>query len=184
MESSSGNPRHNYLRRLATEAYRGNAMVHWTMTVADRRTGWLDDPGHALWREVLLHASVRYRLAAPVYCLMPDHAHMLLVGLAGDSDQLRSVSFVRRYTVGIFGNSGGGWQKQAYDHVLLESERCPGAFQTAASYIAENPVRAGLVGEARTWRFSGSLIAGWPWLDWRAEGFWDSWWQIFRQGSL
>jgi REP element-mobilizing transposase RayT len=184
VEPSSGTPRHDYLRRLAIEAYQGNAMVHWTMTVVGRRKGWLGEHSHALWREVLLHALARYRLAAPIYCLMPDHAHVLLVGLAKESDQPQAVSFVRRYTVGMFAERNGGWQKQAYDHVLREEERGPGAFQAAAHYIAENPVRAGLVGEARAWRFSGSLVLGRPWLDWRAADFWDRWWQSFTNGSL
>jgi REP element-mobilizing transposase RayT len=158
-------------------------MVHWTMTAADRRTGWLGDHAHMLWREVLLHALACYRLAAPVYCLMPDHAHVLLVGLATDSDQRRAVSFLRRYTVGMFAGDSGGWQKQAHDHVLRESERGPSAFQTVAHYIVENPVRAGLVGEAPAWRYSGALVVGRPWLDWRAGDFWDCWWQVFRRGS-
>lgn len=63
---------HDYLRRLAPEAYRGRACVHWTLTVARRRTGWLDARAHALWREVWLHTLTRYRLALPIYCLMPD----------------------------------------------------------------------------------------------------------------
>jgi REP element-mobilizing transposase RayT len=183
MALSSRTPCHDYLRRLALEAYRGKAMVHWTMTVANRRTGWLDDCSHALWREVLLHALVRYRLAAPAYCLMPDHAHVLLVGLVEGSDQRRAVSFVRRYTAGMFADRAAGWQKQAYDHVLREKERGRDAFQTVGHYIVENPVRAGLTTKARAWPFSGSLVAGWPELDWRTVDFWEHWWQVYAQGA-
>jgi len=176
-------------------------MVHWTFTVADRRTGWLDAGSHACWREVLLHALARYALAAPVYCLMPDHAHLLLVGLAERSDQQRALSFLRRYTARMFAQSGSesagekespdgsesasatgqrmGWQKQAYDHVLREEERRGDAFQSVAHYIVENPVRAELVETAGEWRFSGALVAGWPALDWRQPDFWDHWWRIF-----
>jgi putative transposase len=159
-------------------------MVHWTMTAADRRAGWLSDGSHALWREVVLHASIRYHLAAPVYCLMPDHAHILLAGLTEASDQRQAVSFLRRYTADMFADCHGEWQKQAYDHVLRDEERRLEAFRAAANYIVENPVRAGLVPDARAWRFSGSLVAGWPWLDWRLADFWDRWWQIFTHGSL
>jgi putative transposase len=184
---------HDYLRRLPPESYRGSAMVHWTLTVADRRTGWLDANSHACWREVLLHALARYALAAPVYCLMPDHAHLLLVGLNERSDQQRALSFLRRYTARMFIPDGSesasatgqhlGWQKQAYDHVLREEERRGDAFQSVAHYIAENPVRARLVETAGAWHFSGALVAGWPELDWRQSDFWDRWWRIFAVGE-
>jgi len=198
-------PSHDYLRRLPSESYRGLAMVHWTLTVADRRTGWLDARAHACWREALLHTLARYALAAPVYCLMPDHAHLLLVGLTERSDQQRALSFLRRYTAKMFiqsGNESAGekespdgsgsasatgrslsWQKQAYDHVLREEERRGDAFQSVANYIVENPVRAGLVEAAGAWRFSGALVAGWPALDWRQSDFWDRWWRIFAGGD-
>ena len=198
-------PPHDYLRRLPPESYRGLAMVYWTLTVADRHTGWLDARAHACWREVLLHALARYALAAPVYCLMPDHAHLLLVGLAERSDQQRALSFLRRYTAQMFapvGIEGAGekrssdgsgsasatgqrwsWQKQAYDHVLRDEERRGDAFQAVAHYIVENPVRAGLVETAGVWRFSGALVAGWPALDWRQSDFWDRWWSIFAAGD-
>ena len=186
-------PPHDYLRRLSPESYRGLAMVHWTLTVADRRTGWLDACAHACWREALLHALARYALAVPVYCLMPDHAHLLLVGLTERSDQQRALSFLRRYTTRMFAADGSesasatgqrvGWQKQAYDHVLREEERRGDAFQTVAHYIVENPVRAGLVETAEVWRFSGTLVAGWPALDWRQRDFWNRWWSIFAAGD-
>jgi len=31
--------KHDYLRRLAPEAYRGQAYVHWSMTIDDRKEG-------------------------------------------------------------------------------------------------------------------------------------------------
>jgi len=186
-------PPHDYLRRLPPESYRGLAMVHWTLTVADRRTGWLDASSHACWREVLLHALARYALAAPVYCLMPDHVHLLLVGLAKRSDQQRALSFLRRYTARMFVPDGSesasatgqrmGWQKQAYDHVLREEERRGDPFRAVAHYIVENPVRARLVETAEVWRFSGTLVAGWPALDWRQRDFWNRWWSIFATGD-
>jgi putative transposase len=32
----------NHLRRLDPEFYRGDAMVHWSLTMRDRKAGWLD----------------------------------------------------------------------------------------------------------------------------------------------
>ncbi len=175
--------RHDYLRRLAPQCYRGLAMVHWSLTVAQRRTGWLDAKAHASWREVTLHTLARYRLAVPVYCLMPDHAHVLLVGLAAESDQRLALGFLRRYSEAMFASVRGAWQKQGYDNVLRESERGRDGFATVAHYIVENPVQAGLVAKATEWDYSGSLIAGWPDLDWRREDFWERWWKIFAESA-
>jgi hypothetical protein len=32
---------HDHLRRLPPEYYRGRAYVHWSMTIDERKTGWL-----------------------------------------------------------------------------------------------------------------------------------------------
>jgi REP element-mobilizing transposase RayT len=212
--SASLPPAHDYLRRLPPEAYRGRACVHWALTVAHRRTGWLGAPSHALWRETWLHTLARYHLAVPVYCLMPDHAHALVVGMSAESDQRLALSFLRRHTAGMFAIAGSvdgeaepkatplrsgsaslppesaslppsapRWQKQGYDHVLREHERTRGAFAAVAHYIIENPVRAGLVERAEDWPYSGSLVAGWPDLDWRRNDFWERWWKIFAEAE-
>jgi hypothetical protein len=49
---------HRHLPRLSRQVYQGRAFVHWSMTVKDRRKGWLDDLFHARFREDLLHAAV------------------------------------------------------------------------------------------------------------------------------
>jgi len=164
------------------------------MTVEDRKSGWLDQHAHASWREVLLHTLHRYHLAAPAYCLMPDHMHVLLVGLAATSDQRRAMSFLRKYSGRMFAvssderhgaeaaplqNTIHRWQRQAYDHVLRKEESTRDGFAAVLHYVVENPMRAGLVDEGRQWPYSGSILAGWPDLDWRREDFWERWWKIF-----
>ena len=78
----------DHLPRLDPSSYRGTAWVHWTMTMHDRARGWLDDSMHRQVRELLLHTSSRYFLHCAGYCLMPDHAHFLWMGLWDGSDQL------------------------------------------------------------------------------------------------
>jgi REP element-mobilizing transposase RayT len=79
---------HGHLPRLNAAAYRGFAVVHWAMTIRDRRTGWLNAVNHVRLREALLHTAVKYDLLCPVYCLMPDHVHLIWMGLNERSDQL------------------------------------------------------------------------------------------------
>lgn len=169
--------RHDRLRRLPPEAYCGRAYVHWSLTTQDRRKGWLNETWHATFREVLLHACARYALGCPVYCLMPDHLHLLLVGREETSDQRKAVSFFRKSMTKRMRGTGFAWQRQAYDSVLREKDRARDAFPVVVAYVKDNPERAGLTSEREDWPYSGSLLPGFPDLDWRKEDFWDIFWE-------
>ncbi len=110
---------------------------------------------------------------------MPDHLHLLWMGTAQHSHQLRAASFFRKYFNIALQSENGRLMEQAYDHVLKEHEREKGAFETSLYYIAENPARAKLVESARDWKFSGSLASGYPEFDWRDKNFSDKLWKIY-----
>ena len=168
------------LPRLSREWYQGNAFVFWTFTLEDRRTGWLTPAFHALFREVLLHAAIRYRLLVPVYCLMPDHLHWVGVGLSAGSDQRNATAFLRKF---LTVRSGGvpRWQRQPHDHVLTEERRERHAFVAACHYVLENPVRAELVSRASEWPFSGCMAPGYPVLSVHDPGYWSRFWKIYEE---
>ena len=175
--------RNSYLKRLAPQFYQGKALVHWTMTIDQRKTGWLEPRSHADFREVMLQCLHRYELLCPVYCLMPDHLHVLWQGLAVESDQLRAVSFFRKFFNARLAPMNFRLQKQPHDHVLKEKERERGAFESLMFYIAANPERAELVEDEKMWEFSGSLAAGYPDFDWRSVGFAEKYWGIYARES-
>ena len=168
----------DHLPRLGPGAYRGRAIVHWTLTVDQRGPGWLDDAFHARFRWLLLHGCARYEMACPVYCLMPDHAHLLVVGWSQGADQRLFMPWLRRHTNRLLKARGQVWQKQAYDHVLRPQEADRDAFQSLAKYLTENPVRAGLVTTARAWKHTGSVVPGYPELALWAEDYWTRYWRI------
>lgn len=172
---------HEHLPRLDHAHYRGLAIVHWVHTTADRKTGWLDDVLHAGFREVLLHAAVRYELLCSVYCLMPDHMHILWMGAAMTSDQQNACAFLRRHMNTLLRPRGVTLQKQAYDHVLREQERERNAFERTAWYVMENPVRAGLVKDRTEWPYCGCVVPGFP--DWevRDEAYWPRFWREYER---
>jgi REP element-mobilizing transposase RayT len=89
-------PHQSHLPRLDEAAYAGTAMVHWTLTLEDRATGWLDAAFHRRFRELTLHASARQPFVCPVYCLMPDHMHVVWCGTSSHSQQLLAMRFLRR----------------------------------------------------------------------------------------
>lgn len=164
------------LPRLHPASYRGRSAVHWSMTLESRATGWLDASRHAALRELLLHACHRYALACPAYCLMPDHAHFLWIGLAGTSDQRLAAAWFRRHWNALLAPALA-LQRQAHDHVLRESERTHDAFPKIANYIFQNPERAGLVGAWRDWAFLGAIFPGVHPLDPRAPDYWERFWR-------
>src|SRR5690554_4256904 len=121
--------RSDYLKRLPPEYYLGSAMVHWSLTIKDRRRGWLTPDFHQRFREALIHTLFRGGLCCPVYCCMPDHIHLLWVGLLPHCDQRKSLKYFRRHLSGILAESGFEFQHQPYDHVLSKEEREGEAFE-------------------------------------------------------
>ena len=88
--------RNDYLKRLPPEYYRGQAYVHWTMTIHERKTGWLSPAFYYKFRELLTHTMFRYALCCPIYCCMPDHFHFIWMGILSGSDQRIAVKYFRK----------------------------------------------------------------------------------------
>ena len=90
------------------------------------------------------------------YCIMPDHAHLLLSASISKS----IIGFVRemksRSTKMAWrhGYKGSIWQRSFYDHFLRQDEDC----RVVAEYIINNPVRRGIVKQWGDYPFSGSLV--------------------------
>ena len=172
-------PRTCYLPRLARECYQGHAAVHWTLTVFDRGSGWLNELFHSQFREIMIHTAVREGLLCPAYCLMPDHIHLMWLGLRRDSDQKNGMPFLRTHLEPLL--SPHKFQPQAHDHVLREEERKRGAFAKICFYILANPVRAKLIKEAERWPFCGAIVPGYPKLHPLDDDFWPKFWKLFQQ---
>ena len=175
--------RHDWLPRLTPAAYRGFAAVHWQMTIDRRRQGWLTAEFHLRFREVLLHTLSRHDLISPIYCLMPDHMHLLWMGISHDSDQKNAARFFRRHVNTLLDQSltGTRFQQQAYDRVLRQSDTGPDAVRDLAHYIQQNPVRAKWVQRPQDWPYLGSMIPGYPSLHPLDDDFWTRFWKIRSQ---
>ncbi|MGF1655643.1 MAG: transposase [Verrucomicrobiales bacterium] len=166
------------LSRLNRDAYSGHAAVHWTMCMENRATGWLNQSLHLQVREILLHACTRYQVVCPVYVLMPDHGHFLMMGTCTTSDQTLFARFLRTHWNDLLSETE--LQRQAHDHVLRANERTRDVFQTVAAYILENPVRAGLVKSPIDWPYVGACAPGYPSLQPHRESFWKSYWLAYE----
>jgi len=166
------------LPRLSAEYYRGRAIVFWTHTVKDRARGWLDAHLHHAFRELMLHAAIREHLLCPIYTLMPDHFHLMWIGLGAASDQRRAAAFLRTHLEPKL--APFCFQHQAHDHVLRSSEHERRAFAATCAYIAANPVRAGLATEASEWPFTNCIVPGYPELNPASADFWEKFWGLYQ----
>ena len=167
-----------FLPRLAPEFYRGDAVVHWTMSFVWRASGWLTDEFHLRFRELLLHAASREGLFCPVYCLMRDHLHLVWMGLRADSDQRNGMAFLRTHLKPLL--APARLQKQPQDSVLRDEERRRNAFGKVCWYVLLNPLKAELVKDPREWRYSGAVVPGYPKLDVFADDYWAKFWKLYE----
>ena len=77
--------------------------------------------------------------------LMPDHLHAL-ISFPVDGRMQKTVSEWKRFTARGLGVQ---WQRDFFDHRLRSEE----SESEKADYIRNNPVRAGLVGNAEDWPY-------------------------------
>jgi REP element-mobilizing transposase RayT len=179
-------PERHHLPRLASEFYRGFAMVQWTITLERRATGWLDERFHLRFRELLLHTAAREGLFCPVYVLMPDHLHLLWMGLRAHSDQRNAMRFLRKYLAAeMMGRSTNGaefkLQKQSHDRVLREKDRARGAFEKSCFYLLDNPCRKKLAEHPVDWPHLGAVVPCYPFLHPLDGDFWEQFWKLYQQ---
>jgi REP element-mobilizing transposase RayT len=151
------------------------------MTMQDRKTGWLIPIFYYKFREILTHTAFRFGFCCPIYCCMPDHLHLLWVGILDTCDQRRAARYFRRQLNPILEKLGATFQKQPYDHVLWEEHRERAAFEDVVEYIARNPERAGLVQEGayRSYPYAGCLVPGYPELTLWQHDYWERFWRIY-----
>ncbi|MCP5522663.1 MAG: hypothetical protein H7A46_14065 [Verrucomicrobiales bacterium] len=170
----------HYLPRLQRVFYQGDAVVFWTLPVAHRARGWLDQRFHTAFREIMLHAAGRAGLLCPAYCLMPDHLHLVWMGLRHTTDQRNGMKFLRAQLGRHL--APARFQHQPYDHVLSPRERQRQRFTLACTdYVLLNPVRAGLVTDPNDWPFLGAIVLGYPRADPLEAAFWPRFWKWYAE---
>lgn len=94
----------------------------------------------------------RYSLHA--FVVMANHVHVLMSPQVPLPTLMKSLkSFTARRANRMLARTGSPfWQEESYDH-LVRNDR---EFERILAYIEDNPVRAGLVREAREFRWSSA----------------------------
>ena len=118
--------------------------------------------------------------------LMPDHIHIVWLGLKLASDQREAMRFLRKYLAReLTRRSPTGvefeLQKQSHDSVLREKDRTRGALGSACFYVLDNPQRKELVAHPRDWPYLGAIVPGYPFLHPLEEDFWPMFWKFYTE---
>ena len=146
------------LPRLRGFDYCGRYSYFLTVCTHERRATFRDQSVASMVVEQILRAAQRFEFDVLAYCLMPDHAHLLVHGRSERSNLHRFVKRAKQSTGQIYAHAVKEplWQDSYYDHVVRPEDNLAGI----VSYIIENPVRAGLVISPFDYPFVGSSI--WP----------------------
>jgi putative transposase len=90
------------------------------------------------------------------HVIMPDHLH-LFVAFAPEapalSDWMKSLKNTLSKALRTTGIPAPHWQKGFFDHVLRSEE----SYSTKWEYVAQNPVRHGLVKTPTNWPYQGEI---------------------------
>jgi putative transposase len=92
-----------------------------------------------------------------VYCLMPDHLHMVVT--IGEDDLITVLHGFKSYTTTLWRRQSGQqrlWQESFHDHGVRQSER----MDELVKYVLENPQRAGLVDDWHDYPWLGGRLLG------------------------
>lgn len=134
-------------------AYIGRS-VSYTMPVFDR--------GRIFDSQVVVDAMIRklreaaqmHECLVPIFCFMPDHAHLLAMP---GHEKATTLDMIEKFklTSGIWLYNHGlpRWQPGNWDEMVGSADD----WRAVARYIAMNPVREGLVESYDQYPFLGSL---------------------------
>lgn len=142
------------LPRLRDFEYRGRYSYFLIFCTYKRKAAFHDASVASMVTEQILRSAKRFEFDVLAYCVMPDHAHLLVHGRSDRSDLHRFVKRAKQSSGQIYARTMTErlWQDSYYDHVVRPEENLAGI----ACYIIQNPVRARLVASPLEYRFSGS----------------------------
>jgi putative transposase len=143
--------------RLRSYDYSGYLPVFLTTSAYDRRRVFADaDVADAVVAQLLTTVAAS-AVEVTAYCLMPDHAHVLLTGMREDARPLDVFVRWKQRTGQWYRQRTGArlWQEGYWDHVLRDTEDVGDVVR----YILGNPVRAGLVTGIDGYRWMGSVYS-------------------------
>jgi len=150
-------PKHRQRIRLDPEIYRTPDLPCFVTIATKGKQAIFSERNLAENFVALLRAACKENgVPLYAYCVMPDHAHLLLSG-SKTKGIIEFVGEIKSRSTKLawqHGYRGTIWQRSFYDHFLRRDEDC----MLVAKYIIGNPVREGIVERWEDCPFSGSLV--------------------------
>ncbi|MCG3155989.1 MAG: hypothetical protein DKINENOH_02597 [bacterium] len=148
-------------KRLPRETYEQPNIV-WFFTIRAYlfQTPFVRDDLNRMVIDTLRETRESYGCNVFVYCLMPDHLHLLTSPREPGASVLTFTERFKGKTTNQswpLGWKGTLWQPGSYDHGLRKEDD----FREIAEYTLENPVRKHLCDTPEEWPWSG-MIEPWP----------------------
>jgi REP element-mobilizing transposase RayT len=143
-------------KRLAGFRYIGPNRYFLTFCTRSRHQAFVDDLTVGDTLVQFRRTAAENGFAIVAYCMMPDHAHLLVEGTTTSADLRRFAKLAKQRSGAAYAMRVGRalWQEGYYDRVMRHDEDT----KAFARYILENPVRASLATHASTYPYSGSDI--------------------------
>jgi REP element-mobilizing transposase RayT len=128
-------------KRLPRFNYVGRARYFLTFCTYQRQKIFIDSDVVARTLEQFRRTATLEKFAILAYCIMPDHAHLLVEGTAATSDLRRFVKMAKQRSGGVHRRRSGTrlWQEGYYERLLRDRDDT----RSITPYIANNPIRAG-----------------------------------------
>ena len=144
--------------RLSGFDYRGRHAYHIVLTVKTRSEVFVDREFGGWCASQLVESAGRMNFDVLAYCLMPNHAHLLVHGIEDSSNLVAFVQNFKQGTAFHFKRASGDqlWQQSYFDRVLRDDED----LDDIARYIFRNPVAAGLCDDPASYPLSGGAHFG------------------------
>jgi putative transposase len=139
--------------------YRGRRWFFLTLCCESRSPVFSDGKNARRLMDHLKSTAERCHFGVLAFCVMPDHFHALVEGIAPDSNLLLFVRIFKQATSREYSREGGVplWQKKFYDHILRPKD----SPEAVSWYIWMNPVRKGLCSQPNQYPYSGSFTEHW-----------------------
>jgi REP element-mobilizing transposase RayT len=146
--------------RLPRTTFQGLGTAFFTLCV-DQRYPALRGAVADYCIAVLKDTLPRHATRADIFCFMPDHVHILATGMLESADAWQAIVEFKQHTGYWFWKKRMGfrWQK-GFDARPMQPYR---SLDEVAAYIANNPVRKGLVEDCRDYLYTGRT----DWEPWR-----------------
>lgn len=143
------------VHHLPRQYYCGRICATFTVCVQHKQPLFARDTIVAEFVSILDWARKRNGCVVMLYCFMPDHLHLIVQGQNDQADLYKTMLDLK-YKAGLYLSQSRAHhrlQKNFYDHII----RGENELASHLTYVAENPIRRGLVSRWQDYRFTGSL---------------------------